>query len=142
MRSIPTVGLLFLAAACNDPIAPPEAALVVTPDQAAVSQDGQSMTIPFTLTNRSSAQVFVSACGDQARVVIEHTTGSAWETYAGGFCLAVLPTTPLPLAAGNTLAGTVSVPGTSGSYRLRARFSVDAGGPEIVGAPSAPVDVP
>ncbi len=141
MRSIPTVGLLFLATACSDPIAPPEAALVVTPNQAAVSRDGQSMTIPFTLTNRSTAPVFVSACGDQARVVVEHTTGSGWETYASGFCLAVLPTTPLPLAAGNTLAGAVSVPGTAGSYRIRPRFSVDASGPEILGMPSEPVDV-
>ncbi|MBX3147966.1 MAG: hypothetical protein KF785_14470 [Gemmatimonadales bacterium] len=86
--------------------------------------------------------MFVPACGDQASVVVEHATSAGWAPYVSGFCLAALAAAPIPLAAGGTLTGSVSIPGKTGSYRLRPRFSVDIGGTEIVGASSAPVEVP
>ena len=65
---------------------------------------------PVHTDHRGGVQVFVPACGDQASVVVEHATSAGWAPYVSGFCLAALAAAPIPLAAGGTLTGSVSIP--------------------------------
>ncbi len=74
--------------------------------------------IPFTLTNRGSASVFVSRCDSRAMAAIDRWNGQAWVQYSADVCETVFDASALELLPGTSIQSTRSVL-DPGHYRLR-----------------------
>lgn len=75
-------------------------------------------TVPFSVTNRGSASVFVARCDTRVMAAVDRWNGQSWVEYSGDACLAIYTTAALEIAPGASAAASRSVV-ERGKYRLR-----------------------
>jgi hypothetical protein len=73
--------------------------------------------VPFSVTNRGSASVFVARCDVRVMPAVERWNGQSWVSYSADVCPAIYTTAPLELAPGASATASQSV-GEAGRYRL------------------------
>lgn len=87
---------------------------------------GTFASVPFRVTNRSTAPVFVARCGDRLMATVEGWDGRGWASYSGDVCAAVHPMDPVPLAAGVKREAARAI-GEPGLFRLRLGLATQVG---------------
>ena len=75
-------------------------------------------TIPFSITNRGSASVFVARCDTRVMTAVDRWNGESWTDYSGDICLGINTSIPLELAPGESAIANRSIH-EPGRYRLR-----------------------
>ena len=76
-----------------------------------------SASVPFSVTNRGSASVFIARCGSRVMAALDRWNGQGWIEYSGDACKAVEMMAPLELAPGASVTTSRSVL-DSGKFRL------------------------
>jgi hypothetical protein len=82
--------------------------------------------VPTMTWNRGNATAFIPTCGTQPLPTVERFVNGSWESYAGGFCAAVMVIAPAELRAGESRNDHVAI-GDAGRYRLHVTYWGDAG---------------
>lgn len=121
MRRVLSVAVLTLLAACSSATGP-DGRLRVATDQrvyALPAGDADGVTVSFTVQNTSDATMEVQPCGETATAMLERREAIGWTVVSSGVCPFILYTSPLRLAPGQTVSGTVFVERVPGTYRLR-----------------------
>jgi hypothetical protein len=75
-------------------------------------------TVPFNVTNRGSASVFVARCDTRVMAALDRWNGQGWVLYSADACPAIYTTAALEIAPGASAAASRSVV-EPGKYRLR-----------------------
>ncbi len=115
---------LGLVGCSNPPHAPPN------PDQG-MPTPGLGLQVVTTATtfaagtpvvasvvNVSSDTLWLAQCCGRLSVAVDRWTGSSWERFGSGLCLANCDMVPTPLAPGHTTVGQSNTPLVAGHYRL------------------------
>lgn len=84
--------------------------------------------VPFAVTNRGTATVFLLGCDGAPVVIIERGTGAKWEPYSGTGCIHALSQAPVELRAGQTITSHVLIL-DAGYFRIRAGWGPSPSGP-------------
>ncbi len=83
--------------------------------------------VMFSVTNMTSASVWLARCGDAVIAAVDHAVGPGWDQYSGGACLHIYDMSPSELEAGATVSSARSIL-NSGTYRLRVGFREEPAG--------------
>lgn len=75
-------------------------------------------TVPFSVTNRGSAAVFVARCDSRVMAAVDRWNGQGWVQHSTDACLAIYMSVALELAPGASAAASQSVL-EPGRYRIR-----------------------
>lgn len=111
--------VLVMLGACSSPGGPANA-VEVNVSGATFERVGTPAiaTVPFSVTNRGSAPVFVARCGSRVMAAVDRWNGQRWVQHSSDACLAIYMSAALELAPGASAAASQSVL-EPGKYRLR-----------------------
>jgi hypothetical protein len=96
--------------------------------------------VPYTIWNRGSTTAFIPTCGARALPAIERLVNGSWQSYASGFCIALLPETPLELRTRQSRRDQVAI-GDAGRFRIRLPYGDGMQSTTRFDAVSPPFDV-
>ena len=120
--------------------APTPVPFAVTLDSTAYHRRGNSpVSIPFTVTNRSSGTLYLTQCKGSATAVVDRLSWGNFRQLEGDFCSGPAEP-PLALAAGASASGSVLLY-DGGNYRLRVAASGHPDGTGRIDVASQPFDV-
>ena len=136
--------LVLALVSCGHPAAPPPApaatSFAVAIDSTAYHRRGNSpVSIPFTVTNRSSETLYLTQCKGSATAVVDRLSWGNFRQLEGDFCSGPAEP-PLALAAGASASGSVLLY-DGGNYRLRVAASGHPDGTGRIDVASQPFDV-
>jgi hypothetical protein len=110
--------LLALLAACSSSTGPTADVRVQTAQRTYGLNGNPVVPVQFTVTNQTSAEVALAACGGTPAAMLQRRDGSQWATVTSGICPAVLEMAPIRLAPGATASGVVEIHNTPGTFRI------------------------
>lgn len=114
---------VFVLTGCT-PFAPDSLAIRIQMDVTSYTRlpPINAAVVSFTVVNEGSAPAYVGACGGQPLPTVQRSTATGWEDHTGDACVAIVGMGPVPLAPGQSVAGTWrwDLPGT---YRFRVYYS-------------------
>jgi hypothetical protein len=139
MRTLTLLVLTIPVLACSDAAAPEPAAVDIVVTSVNLQVTGQWL-VEFSITNNRTTTVYLPQCSG-VMTELEGWTGSEWMRVPVEACLTIHDQSRYALTAGSSVEGDRVLP-PSGRYRLRVRYTPEAGAALDQVAVTDPINIP